>query len=108
QRAAESKLNEMLVAAEAHEGFAHPKRGEGNPKQWLQGGLFMIDQYNGGVIAHIGGRDYAAVPFDVVELGRRPMGTAFFPMVYAAALESGETPATQVQDEAMDNRAVMV
>ncbi len=108
QQAAETKLQAMLRQAENHAGFTRPKHGQGNPKQWLQGGVLMVDQRNGGVIAHVGGRDYAQVPFDVVEQGRRPMGTAFFPMVYAAALESGQTPATHVQDEAMDNRAVMV
>lgn len=108
QHAAEEKLEEMLRQAENHSGYQHPKRGTGDPKKWLQGGVFMVDQRSGGVIAHVGGRDYADVPFDVIELGRSPMGTAFFPFVYAAALERGLTPASKVDDEAMDNRAVMV
>ncbi|GAA5484143.1 transglycosylase domain-containing protein [Haloferula sargassicola] len=108
QQSAERKLEAMLVKAENHPGFTHPRRGTGDPKQWLQGGVLMVDQRNGGVIAHVGGRDYATVPFDVIELGRRPLGTAFFPMVYSAALESGLTPASGVEDEEMDNRTVMV
>lgn len=108
QEAAERKLEVTLLEAEGNPGFTHPKRGTGEPMEWLQGGVFMVDQRNGGVVAHVGGRDYAEVPYDVVDQARRPMGTAFFPMVYAAALEGGMTPATQLEDGPMDNRAVMV
>ena len=108
QRAAERKLEEMLRQAEAHSGFTGNKRGTGDPKSWLQGALLMVDHRSGAVIAHVGGRDYASVPFDVIELGRRPLGTAFHPIVHTAALENGMTPANPVEDEPMDNRAVMV
>lgn len=108
QKAAEKKLERMLELAELNPGFSGPVKGVGDPKQWLQGAVLMVDQRDGGVIAHVGGRDYASVPFDVIELGRRPLGTTFHPFVYAAALENGMTPATQVEDEPMDNRAVMV
>jgi penicillin-binding protein 1A len=108
QRAAERKLEAMLVQAESHQSFTGNKRGTGNPKSWLQGAVLMVDHRNGAVIAHVGGRDYASVPFDMIELGRRPLGTAFHPFVPAAALENGQTPATQIEDGPMDNRAVMV
>ncbi|BCX47272.1 penicillin-binding protein 1A [Haloferula helveola] len=113
QRTAESKLETALKKAEAHPGYKHPKHGEvakGSEaaKEYLQGAVLMVDHNTGGVIAHVGGRDYAEVPFDVIELGRRPLGTAFHPILYSAALEAGMTPATPVEDEPMDNRAVMV
>ncbi|MEM1084433.1 MAG: transglycosylase domain-containing protein [Verrucomicrobiota bacterium] len=113
QRAAEEALEQALLKAEAHPGYSHPKRSdylkkEGSTPEYLQGAVLMVDHRNGEVIAHVGGRDYADAPYDVIELGRRPLGTAFHPFLYAAALEAGMTPATKVEDEAMDNRAVMV
>ena len=109
QDAAEKQLEASLRKAESHPKYAHPTPAdEGDPKQYLQGAVLMVDHRNGAVIAHVGGRNYAEVPFDVIELGRRPLGTAFHPFVYATALESGMTPASPVEDEPMDNRAVMV
>lgn len=115
QRAAEKALEKSLLKAEGHPGYAHPRHADyrHSPEsdaapEYLQGAVLMIDHRTGGVIAHVGGRDYAEAPFDFIELGERPLGTGFFPFIYAAALENGATPATQVDDEAMDNRAVMI
>jgi len=113
QKRAERVLEEALQRAEARPGFAHPKRanyrgGEDEVPDYLQGAVLMVDHGSGQVIAHVGGRDYADAPFDFIEMGQRPLGTAFHPILHAAALESGMTPATTVEDEAMDNRAVMV
>src|SRR5690606_229819 len=76
--------------------------------EYLQGAAIMLDHGNGEVIAHVGGRSYADAPFDVIELGRRPLGTAFHPFLYAAGLKQGLTPATMVEDEQIDNRFVMI
>ncbi len=113
QKAAEEALERSLLQAEAHPGYANPKRSEfkktkDEVPEYLQGAVLMVDHRTGEVIAHVGGRDYADAPFDVIELGRRPLGTAFHPFLYAAAFEAGETPASTVDDSAMDNRAVMV
>lgn len=109
QAAAEKELETALRRAEDNSNYAHPKPGDqGDPKEYLQGAVLMVDYRNGAVIAHVGGRNYAEVPFDMIELGRRPLGTAFHPFVYSAALEAGLTPASPVDDEPMDNRAVMV
>lgn len=109
QRAAERELEEALRRAENHSDYKHPPKDRAeSPKDYLQGAVYMVDHRNGAVIAHVGGRDYAEVPYDMIELGRRPLGTAFHPFLYAAALEVGKTPATLVDDEPMDNRAVMV
>jgi penicillin-binding protein 1A len=56
----------------------------------------------------VGGREYADSQYDFIELGKRPLGTAFLPVIYTAALEAGQHPCTTVQDESMDNREVMV
>lgn len=113
QEAAEKELLKSLERAEAGSGYAGQKRRDflRDPTQtpeFLQGAVLMIDHENGEVLAHVGGRDYANVPYDFIELGRRPLGTAFFPFLYAAGLAGGNTPATVLEDEPMNNRAVMV
>ena len=117
QDAAERALQSSLAQAEAKPGYAHPKyadyrKDSKDPAQYLQGAVLMVDHDTGDVLAHVGGRDYAQVPFDFIESGKRPLGTAFFPFLYAAGLSENRndklTPATLVEDEPMDNRAVMV
>jgi membrane peptidoglycan carboxypeptidase len=113
QDAAEKSLRDTLASAEAHPAYRGQKYGDyrksgGQPPEYLQGAVWMVDHQNGEVLAHVGGRDYAQAPYDFIEMGKRPLGTAFFPFIYAAALDSGMTPANLVEDEAMDNRTVMV
>lgn len=113
QEAAEKALEESLSKAEANpdykgEKHADYKKSSATAPRYLQGAVLMIDHETGEVLAHVGGRDYAQVPYDFIELGRRPLGTAFFPFIYAAALEKGLTPALTLEDEPMDNRSVMV
>lgn len=115
QEEAQKALRESLQRAESHPGFRRPKLADSPPGQndpakpdFLQGAVLMVDNQTGEVLAHVGGRDYARVPYDFIEQGRRPLGTAFFPIVYAAGLERGLTPATLIDDEPMDNRSVMV
>lgn len=114
QNAAEKSLLVALEAAEKQPGYSHQKYSEyqkgkeGAAPEYLQGAVFMMDHSTGEVLAHVGGRDYAEVPYDFIEMGERPLGTAFFPFLYSAALAGKHTPASQVQDEEMDNRAVMV
>ena len=113
QEAAEQALSESLARAEAQPGYAHPKyadyrKGASEAPEYLQGAVLMVDNDSGEVLAHVGGRDYAQAPYDFIESGKRPLGTAFFPFLYAAGLSGSQTPATLVEDEAMDNRTVMV
>lgn len=113
QNAAQDSLAKTLATAETRPDYPNPKysdyrKSSGKPAEYLQGAVLMVDHETGGVLAHVGGRDYAQVPFDFIEMGRRPLGTAFFPFVYAAGLGNGMTPATTVTDEPMDNRAVMI
>ncbi|MEX1048047.1 MAG: transglycosylase domain-containing protein [Akkermansiaceae bacterium] len=113
QIAAETALEKSLRSAESRPGYRHQKRADyqrsdTHPATYLQGSALMLDHQTGEVLAHVGGRDYTQVPYDFIELGRRPLGTAFFPYIYAAGLSAGLTPATLVEDEPMDNRAVMI
>ncbi|MCW1887347.1 transglycosylase domain-containing protein [Luteolibacter flavescens] len=113
QRALEASLQRSLEAAEKRPGYANQKRSQykkssGVAPEYLQGAGLMIDHQTGEVLAHVGGRSYEEAPYDVIELGRRPLGTAFLPFLYAAGLEQGMGPASIVEDEPMDNRSVMV
>jgi membrane peptidoglycan carboxypeptidase len=114
QEAAQKSLAISLAEAEGHPGFARQKYSDydrkkiGKDPEYLQGAVFMVDNSNGEVLAHVGGRDYSEVPYDFIEMGRRPLGTAFFPFLYAAALADKHTPASPLEDEPMDNRAVMI
>src|SRR3546814_12523077 len=56
---------------------------------------------NGEVVAMIGGKDYAASPFNRATQARRQPGSTFKLFVYLAALEDGWEP-----DDRIDNRAI--
>ncbi|MFT4177779.1 MAG: transglycosylase domain-containing protein [Luteolibacter sp.] len=113
QTAAQKALRESLSRAEAHSGYTRARyenyRRDGDKlPEYLQGAVLMVDHETGEVLAYVGGRDYAQAPYDIIQSGKRPLGTAFFPFIYAAGFNGSLTPATLVEDEPMDNRAVMV
>jgi len=112
QNAMEASMLKSLATAESVDGYAHPKyeayrRENGKPK-YLQGAGLMIDNKSGAVIAYVGGRDFTHNQFDIVQLGRKPIGTAFFPFIYTAALEKKMSPASLLIDAPMNNRAIML
>jgi len=55
----------------------------------LEGLFVALDPMSGEVRALVGGRDYAMSEFDRATQARRQPGSAFKPIVWAAALESG-------------------
>ena len=85
-----------------------PKAGDSNTQQpeYLQGAILTLDNKTGGVLVMLGGRDFFHSEYNRSVQGRRPLGTAFVPLVYAAAFEKGLFPGTVVQDWALDNRLV--
>lgn len=114
QSAAEKSLRESLNKAEKHPDYTAQKRSEYSKNQteiapeYVQGAVFMMDHNTGEVLVHVGGRDYAQVPYDFIEQGQRPLGTAFYPFLYSVGLAGKHTPVSILEDEPMDNRAVMV
>ena len=60
----------------------------------LQAALVAIDPRTGDVHALVGGRSFAASRFNRATQARRQAGSAFKPIVYAAALERGYAPGT--------------
>ncbi len=64
----------------------------------VQGGFMAMDVNTGRVLAMQGGFSYQHSVFNRATQAQRQPGSAFKPFVYAAALDSGFTPATVVVD----------
>ncbi|MEM6385812.1 MAG: PBP1A family penicillin-binding protein [Pseudomonadota bacterium] len=64
----------------------------------VQGGFMAMDVNTGRVLAMQGGFSYQVSNFNRATQGRRQPGSSFKPFVYAAALDSGFTPATIIID----------
>jgi penicillin-binding protein 1A len=62
-----------------------------------QAALVVLD-LKGGVRALVGGRSYAASPFNRAIKAHRQPGSAFKPFIYLAAIEAGLTPDTVMRD----------
>jgi penicillin-binding protein 1A len=58
----------------------------------------VVMRPDGRVVAMVGGRDYASSPFNRATQARRQPGSAFKLFVYLAALRSGLTPDSTVED----------
>jgi penicillin-binding protein 1A len=58
----------------------------------LQAALVAIDPADGSILALVGGSDYNDAPYNRAVRSRRQPGSAFKPIVYAAALERGMSP----------------
>ena len=74
-------------------------------KQWLleqipevSGALVSVDPQNGGILALVGGFDYYHSKFNRAIQARRQPGSSFKPFIYSAALDSGYTPASIIND----------
>jgi len=72
---------------------------EGSP--YLQGMVVALDPGDGAVRALVGGRDFVHSEFDRALQARRQPGSAFKPVVYAAALAEGRTLAHLVPTDSL-------
>jgi membrane carboxypeptidase/penicillin-binding protein len=90
QRAAEREVTRALKAIERS---AAPTGDSEGP---LQAALVALDPRTGEVRAMVGGRDFGESPFNRATQTRRQPGSAFKPVVYAAALEHGLSSATLI------------
>ncbi|MFD1882481.1 penicillin-binding protein 1A [Paracoccus pacificus] len=64
----------------------------------IEGGFMAMDVNTGRVMAMQGGFSYQSTDFNRATQAQRQPGSSFKPFVYAAALDSGFTPATIVVD----------
>jgi len=91
QLTAEQSLREGLKALEGRSKTARP--GE-HP----EGAIVTIEPQTGYVRAMVGGYDFFRSEFNRAVQARRQPGSAFKPFVYIAALESGFTAASRIDD----------
>ena len=68
----------------------------------VQGALLCIDPRTGYVKAMVGGRSFSDSQFNRAIHSRRQPGSAFKPIIYAAALEKNYTPATILMDSPVE------
>jgi len=75
----------------------------------VEAALLCLESETGQVKAMVGGRDFQESQFNRAIQSRRQPGSAFKPIIYAAALDKGYTPATMIidspivfQDDEMD------
>ncbi len=132
QQMAEETLRARLAEVEARPGFTHQTYPEfekdyqgylartrllsdeelsdlpAPAPTYLQGALIAISNADGGVLALVGGRDFTHSEFNRAIQARRPLGTAFTPIVFAAGFANGLFPGTLFEDSALDNRQVMI
>src|SRR5207249_412031 len=95
QLAAEQSLKDGLKALEGRSKTARP--GE-HP----EGAIVTIEPQTGYVRAMVGGYDFFRSEFNRAVKARRQPGSAFKPFVYIAALESGMTAASIVEDSPVE------
>jgi 1A family penicillin-binding protein len=80
QRAAEQELERQLATLDAR-----VREGAGG----LQGAVVVLEARTGDVLALVGGRDPMTSRYNRATNGRRQVGSAFKPFVFAAALQHG-------------------
>ena len=91
QRGAQKAVESGLANYEKREGFE-----EGEPR--VQGALVAMDPQTGYVKALVGGVNFLENQFNRALQARRQPGSAFKPIVYAAALDKHYTTTTKVID----------
>src|SRR5919108_6064535 len=72
-----------------------PAQGSGSP--YLQGLVVVLDVRTGEVRGLVGGRDFTHSSYDRALQARRQPGSTFKPIVYAAALQAGLSPAARIE-----------
>jgi len=91
QLAAEQAVRDGLKALEG-------RTKTGKPGEHPEGALVTIEPQTGYVRAMVGGYDFFRSEFNRATQARRQPGSAFKPFIYIAALESGFTAASRVED----------
>ncbi|PLY03522.1 MAG: penicillin-binding protein [Desulfuromonas sp.] len=113
--AGDEKVTRMPVGAEIEvRVVALPQQDEGalelalEQKPLAQGALVAIDPFSGQVKAMVGGYDFAESQFNRAIQAHRLPGSAIKPLIYAAALDRGYTPASVILDTPLiyENRKV--
>lgn len=75
---------------------------ERNRYEDLQGALLALDPHTGAILAMVGGVDFVGSQFNRAIQARRQPGSAFKPIIYAAALDAGKTLASTLYDSPVE------
>ena len=75
---------------------------ERNKYRGLQGAFLCMDPQTGGILAMVGGIDFATSQFNRALQARRQPGSAFKPVVYSAALDKGKTLISTLDDSPIE------
>ena len=86
------------VQEAANEAVIRDMKAWGLGSDTKQAAVFSFDPTDGRILAYVGGKDYTKTQYDRVTQAIRPPGSAFKPIVYAAALERGIGPNDFVDD----------
>lgn len=78
------------------------KTEERNGYEGLQGAVVALDPHTGAVLAMVGGTDFAQSQFNRALQARRQPGSAFKPIVYAAAIAAGKTVVSMTDDSPVE------
>jgi len=75
---------------------------ERNKYEDLQGALLALDPHTGAILAMVGGVDFAVSQFNRAIQARRQPGSAFKPIIYAAALDARKTLVSTLYDSPVE------
>ena len=109
QQAAEEALQHQLESIEARKDYNHvrysdPRDPQSDQHRYLDGVVYAVDNKTGATLVYVAGRNFERDNFDIIESGRRPVGTALLPFLYMCAFDNGYSPSSRLVDDAMDNR----
>lgn len=65
-------------------------------KSFLRSGFMAMDPHNGQVKAYVGNVDFQYFQYDMVNTGRRQIGSTIKPFLYSLAMEEGMSPYNQM------------
>ncbi len=86
---------DMKLQKQAEEAI-RVRLGELDKTGQLEGALVALDPHTGDVLAIVGGRDFHQTSFNRALQARRQPGSAFKPLLFAAAIEQGYSPSSQI------------
>ena len=109
QEAAERSMLAQLEKIESRGDYSHVRFHETtDPRcaqhRYVDGAVMAVENSTGGVLAYVGGRSFDRDNFDIIESGRRSVGTAMLPFLYMCAFDNGYSPCSRLLDDALDNR----
>ena len=84
--------------ATANEAILRNMRAWGLTGKSQQAAVFSFSPLDGRILVYAGGKNYSESQYDRVTQSIRPPGSAFKPIVYAAAMEKGFTPNDLIED----------